>query len=723
MAYQLGIDLGTTYTAAAVFDGASGRGPEVVALGDRAPTAPSVLCLRPDGELAAGDAAERYAVTEPQRIARQFKRRLGDPTPLLMGDAALPAEVLTSRLLRWVVEAVVRSQGGERPSTIVLTHPANWGPFKRDLLDKASELAGIGRTIMLTEPQAAAISYSSQSRVEAGAVIAVYDLGGGTFDAAVLRKENDGGFTMLGTPEGIEHLGGIDVDAAMFAHVTAVLDEAYEQLDPDDPAALAAVARLRLDCTQAKEALSLDTETTVPVLLPTIQTEVRVTRGELESMIRPPLAETVTALERAIRSANLTPDAIDHVLLVGGSSRIPLVAELVSARLGRPVAVDAHPKHAIALGAAIVAARAAGALAPGAAGRPPPPTAGAHPGAPPRPAAPAAASAAAAGAAAAGATASSRPAPPPAYGTPAGQHPPPPGATPPPGTYGAPRQRARPDPTRHVRRQPPGPTRARSTHRSARPAAAPHLAAGRGTDRRPPPGNHGRAPGSYGAAAPPPPGGYAARPGGHSGGQGFDPTFEAAGSEPPPPSLGYRSAGMPPPPGSSGDLPPGYLSGDAKAVRRRKERRKRRLMISLGVLLVIVAVVATLVIQDMQSQPDTVASVDVGECFTGDPTDLDVVDCAQPHTGELFFLAAPPAPDADYPGVDVLQNEVGQACILALVDYYGGPADAAAAEGVEVQPVAPSEDEWDDGTTDVYCVAVPAGGGSATGSIEGKGAA
>ena len=113
MAYQLGIDLGTTYTAAAVHDSASGRGPEVVSLGERGPTVPSVLYLRADGELVAGDAAERHAVTEPQRIARQFKRRLGDPTPLLVGDAALPAEVLTSRLLRWTVETVARHRGGE----------------------------------------------------------------------------------------------------------------------------------------------------------------------------------------------------------------------------------------------------------------------------------------------------------------------------------------------------------------------------------------------------------------------------------------------------------------------------------------------------------------------------------------------------------------------------------------------------------------------------------
>jgi actin-like ATPase involved in cell morphogenesis len=715
MAYQLGIDLGTTYTAAAVYDGGSGRGPEVVGLGDRGPTVPSVLCLRPDGQFVAGDAAERHAVTDPQRIARQFKRRLGDPTPLFVGDAALPAEVLTSRLLRWVVEAVVRSQGGDRPSTIVLTHPANWGPFKRDLLDKASELAGIGRSILLTEPQAAAISYSSQSRVEPGAVIAVYDLGGGTFDAAVLRKEIDGGFTMLGTPEGIEHLGGIDVDAAVFAHMTAALGDAYEELDPDDPAALAAVARLRLDCTQAKEALSQDTETSVPVLLPTIHTEVRVTRAELEAMIRPPLSETVTALERAIRSAGLAADAIDHVLLVGGSSRIPLVAELVSARLGRPVAVDAHPKHAIALGAAIVAARAAGALAPGAT----PPGAPASAPAPPangRPAPPSSAAAMAAGAAAPAAAAmaapppagSGRPAPPPG-GPDTRPAPPTPGATSPGApAYGAgPRGPGTPP-------APGAPPAGQAAPDTGNPSAPPHGAGPTGPGAGPGAPPPGHAYGSGPAAPPPPSGVY--------GGRAFDPTFEAASSEPPPPSLGYRAAGLPPPPGTSGDLPPGYLDIDAKASRKRRERRKRRVMITLGFVLVVVAVGATLIIQELQSQPETIASLDVGECFTGEPTDLGAVDCAQPHTGELYFLAPAPDPQAAYPGVEVLQNEVGQACITALVDYFGAAAEVAAERGIEVQPMAPSEGEWDDGTTDVYCVAVPAEGGTASGSIKGKGA-
>ncbi|HET6951069.1 MAG TPA: Hsp70 family protein, partial [Acidimicrobiales bacterium] len=380
MNYYLGIDLGTTYTAAAVHDGSPTGRPEVVPLGERGPTVPSVLLLAADGSFLAGDAAERHAVTDPQRIARQFKRRLGDPTPLQVGGAGVPAEVLTGRLLRWVLDSVVRIRGGQ-PATIALSHPANWGPYKRDLLDKAAELAGMPTVLMVTEPQAAAISYASQARVDVGSVVAVYDLGGGTFDAAVLRKESDGGFTVLGSPEGIEHLGGIDIDAAVFARVIQEIAEAYEELDPDDPQALAAVARLRSECTQAKEALSLDNEISVPVLLPNIQTEVRVTRAELEDMIRPTLSETVTALDRALRTASLAPDQVDHVLLVGGSSRIPLVAQLVSSGLGRPVAVDAHPKHAIALGAAMVAARAAG--APVAAAPPPPAAAAARPAPPP----------------------------------------------------------------------------------------------------------------------------------------------------------------------------------------------------------------------------------------------------------------------------------------------------------------------------------------------------
>jgi hypothetical protein len=187
-------------------------------------------------------------------------------------------------------------------------------------------------------------------------VVAVYDFGGGTFDATILRKTEDG-FEQLGRPEGMERLGGIDFDEAIFAHVMTSVRAAGVQLDPNDPATLAGVARLREECRRAKEGLSTDTDATIAVYLPGIQTDVRLTREEFESMIRPRIRETILALDRATRSAGLEFGGLDRILLVGGSSRIPLVAEMVRQATERPIALDAHPKHTMALGAAWVAER------------------------------------------------------------------------------------------------------------------------------------------------------------------------------------------------------------------------------------------------------------------------------------------------------------------------------------------------------------------------------
>jgi actin-like ATPase involved in cell morphogenesis len=719
MSYHLGIDLGTTYTAAAVHEGSPQRGPEVVTLGERGPTAPSVLCLQPDGGFVAGDAAERHAVTEPQRIARQFKRRLGDPTPILVGDAAVPAEVLTGQLLRWVVDTVMRARGGQRPASIVLTHPANWGPYKRDLLDKAAEVAGVPGCLLVTEPQAAAISYAAQERVDEGAVVAVYDLGGGTFDAAVLRKEADGGFTILGSPEGIERLGGIDVDAALFARVTGAVEEAYESLDPDDPQAIASVARLRIECTQAKEGLSLDSEIRVPVLLPDVQTQVRVTRAELEEMIRPTLAETVTALERALRSASLTPDAVDHVLLVGGSSRIPLVAQLVSSGLGRPVAVDTHPKHAVALGAAIVAARAAGALAPAdraaaGAARPAPPTttsAASQPAPPEAAAAPTAAPALSAGA--------------------LGHQPPPPGASlsPTPAPPTAPTQAAP-----YLPSAPPSPPQAPAAAAPPSPhppppgagAPPPHAPPGQG----PPPGAHARPSGAYGASHPgTPPSGYAppaaggspppSRPPGP--GRPFD--SGTSGTPPAPPGPGYRGGTMPPPPGSSDDLPPGYATAEDKQRKRRRARWRNRALAVVGLLIVAGAVVYTLSTLADSDEAATVADVEVGECFNGGPNEAESIPCDQAHQFELVAVAPAPDPSAAFPGAEALRTTGGEACVTALTAYYGAGQDVAVTNGLQLDPITPTEGQWDEGVTDTYCVARSAEGQPLIASIRGQGAA
>ncbi len=355
MGYFLGVDIGTTYTAAAVWrDGRC----DVASLGNRAPTIPSVVFLRDDGTVLIGEAAARRAASEPASVAREFKRRVGDPTPVIVGGTPYSADALMARLLRGVVDLVVEAEGSA-PDGVAVTHPANWGPYKLDLFHQATRLADLDDVMTVSEPEAAAIHYASQSRVEPGAVIAVYDLGGGTFDAAVLRKAPDG-WDVLGTPEGIERLGGVDFDAAVHHHVASAIGPALDDLSPDDPAALAAAARLRQECVDAKEALSADSDVSIPVLLPKLQTEVRLTRAEYEQMVRPALADTITSLTRALRSAGVEPGEVTTVLLVGGSSRTPLVAELVSSALGRPVAVDAHPKYGVALGAAITAAVAGG---------------------------------------------------------------------------------------------------------------------------------------------------------------------------------------------------------------------------------------------------------------------------------------------------------------------------------------------------------------------------
>ena len=382
MGWVLGVDLGTTFTAAAAWR--AGRS-EILTLGTHTAAIPSVVFYREDGSTLSGDAAALRSVAEPERVAREFKRRVGDTTPLLIGGSPRSAESIMAVLLRDVVGTATALEGS-RPERLAVTHPASWGQYKLDVLRQAIRLADVGVDAELVpEPVAAAVHYSTLQRIEPNDFVAVYDLGGGTFDAAVVRRVGDG-FDLYGQPEGIERLGGIDVDAAVLGHVQSSAGLQLDAFDRDDPAVVSAFSRVRADCVAAKEALSSDTDAVIPVLLPGLATEVRITRRELEAMIRPWLGDTIAALRRAIASGGLVPEHIARVLLVGGSSRMPLVSEMVAAELGRPVALDSHPKHAVALGAATIAAPApttAPAPPPAVVGPPPLPPPSAPPPMPP----------------------------------------------------------------------------------------------------------------------------------------------------------------------------------------------------------------------------------------------------------------------------------------------------------------------------------------------------
>lgn len=346
MTYSLGVDLGTTFVAAAV---ARPGGVAMVPLGEQAVVVPAVAAVRPDGSIITGDAAERRAVSQPTQVARGLRRRLGDPEPVRLGELSYPVSTLLGAQLHDVVARVTEREGGP-PERIVLTHPATWTPTRRGRFEEAARAAGLEAPMLVTDAQAAA-QHAAPGRLRGGGVVAVYDLGGGGFEATVVRV-GPGGPEILGTPEGTDVLGGADIDEAILSYVDDAIGGALARLDADDARTAVALARLRQECVLAKETLSLDTETVVPVFLPGRHFEIRLNRTTFEQMLRAPLGSTLDALNHAVRSAGLAAADVDAVLLVGGSTRIPMVTELLTREFGRPLLEGVHPVHAVALGAA-----------------------------------------------------------------------------------------------------------------------------------------------------------------------------------------------------------------------------------------------------------------------------------------------------------------------------------------------------------------------------------
>jgi actin-like ATPase involved in cell morphogenesis len=269
-------------------------------------------------------------------------------------------------VLRAVVDKAIELNG-EPPDQIVLTRPAVWGPYRREQFEEVPLLSGLTGVRMVTEPVAAATYYAATKVHRDNEVVAIYDLGGGTFDATVVRL-NAGDAEILGVPEGIEWLGGLDFDEAVVSYVDQELGGAVSALSPANPREAGLLARLRQECTLAKEALSSEQDVTIRAVLPSGEVSVHLTRAAFEERIRPAITATVEALQRTLSSAEITPAELSAIVLVGGSSRIPLISAMLEDAFHRPVAVDTHPKHAVALGAAMIAQGSA-TPAPGSASR------------------------------------------------------------------------------------------------------------------------------------------------------------------------------------------------------------------------------------------------------------------------------------------------------------------------------------------------------------------
>lgn len=334
----LAIDFGTTNTVAVARR--NGAAPRVVSV-DGAPFQPSAVLLGADGGLVVGADALRLGRAAGHRLEPRPKARLAEDT-LLLGDTQVDVVTVVRAVLAKVTSAAARQAGGP-VEHLVLTHPADWGAVRMGKLLRAA--AGLApRVSLVPEPVAVAV----RAGLSAGAAVLVVDLGGGTCDAAVVRRD-EAGFTVLACA-GLPDLGGDDLDQRLIDHLRPSAPES---------AATRAESLLRQDARAAKELLSRHESAQLAVPGAGMVT---LSREEFEALVDVDLHRVVALAERVLESAGVSPAGLRGVHLVGGTSRIPRVTTLLSSALALPVHPDPEPESGVAWGAVeLVADNEAGA--------------------------------------------------------------------------------------------------------------------------------------------------------------------------------------------------------------------------------------------------------------------------------------------------------------------------------------------------------------------------
>jgi molecular chaperone DnaK len=357
----LAIDFGTTSTAAAR---RIGDRIEPIQL-ENAPRMPSMVFWREatgsasTGHLVIGREADQLSGSAPWCLERSPKRRLGDEY-MQLGDQQLRVVEVIGLILRYAYNEALTLAGGEAPAETRLTHPARWGKTRLAELAKAASSAGISDPVFIPEPVAAATHFAS-ARLDVDEHVAVYDLGGGTLDTAVLRRTEDS-FEIVGRPGGNEMLGGEDFDDLLYRRLGEELGgDLWQRLrsaGPSERAYAQANRELLRQARFAKEGLSTKSQYDL-YMPPPIDAELEAMATEFERLLAPTLHGTVAELESTIRAARLEPDDMRAIYLAGGSSRIPLVGRLITERLGiQPEPLD-DPKAVVSLGAARLEDRSA----------------------------------------------------------------------------------------------------------------------------------------------------------------------------------------------------------------------------------------------------------------------------------------------------------------------------------------------------------------------------
>jgi len=343
MGKTIGIDLGTTNSCVSVFEGGEAK-VIVNADGDR--TTPSVVAFK-KGDILVGKTAKHQSVTNPDTIS-SIKRLMGTKKKVKAnGKEYTPEEI--SAMILGDLKKTAEAYLGEKVTSAVITVPAYFNDSERQATKNAGKIAGLKVERIINEPTAAALAYGLDKQEETQTIL-VYDLGGGTFDVSILEL-GDGVFEVKST-SGNNKLGGDDFDKRIIDYVVEDIKDEHDVDLSDNKMAL---QRIKEEAEKAKKTLSSATSTDIslPFITAELNYETTLTRAKFESLISDLVESTLDPVRKALKDAKLKASDIDKVILVGGSTRIPMVQELVKKELGKEPSKEVNPDEVVAMGAAI----------------------------------------------------------------------------------------------------------------------------------------------------------------------------------------------------------------------------------------------------------------------------------------------------------------------------------------------------------------------------------
>jgi molecular chaperone DnaK len=350
MSKAVGIDLGTTNSVVSVLEAGE---PAVIPNAEGARTTPSVVAFSKTGEVLVGEVAKRQAITNPDRTVRSVKRHIGTDWKIDIDGKNYSAQEISARILQ-KLKRDAEGYLGDSVTQAVITTPAYFDDAQRQATKEAGQIAGLEVLRIINEPTAAALAYGLDK--EHDQTILVFDLGGGTYDVSLLDI-GEGVFEVKAT-SGNTHLGGDDWDQRVIDWMVTEFKNAHGVDLSNDKMAL---QRLKEAAEKAKIELSSAQETTInlPFITATsegpLHLELSLTRAKFQEMTADLLDSCRGPFEQAIRDAGVSKDKIDHVILVGGSTRMPAVVDLVRELTGKDPHKGVNPDEVVAVGAAIQA--------------------------------------------------------------------------------------------------------------------------------------------------------------------------------------------------------------------------------------------------------------------------------------------------------------------------------------------------------------------------------